>query len=75
MSHGEGEKDSLAYDLVQTEFDAVERDGYRAAWTEDGTAVEVRDLDSEEVVTYDAEGLVRAASSREVRHAREPSER
>lgn len=67
---GEGDRDRLAYDLARTDFDAVERDGYRAEWTREDTAVAVADIDAGETVVYDAEDLVRAASDREVRNAR-----
>lgn len=67
---GEGDRDRLAYDLARTDFDAVERDGYRAEWTREDTAVSVADADTGETVVYDAEDLVRAASDREVRNAR-----
>lgn len=74
MSGSDDPFDRLADDLARTEFDAVERDGLRAAWSDDGLSVVVSALDGEESVTYGAEELVRAASAREVRHAREPTE-
>lgn len=67
---GESDRDRLAYDLAQTDFDAVERDGYRAEWTREDTAVSVTDPETGETAVYDAEDLVRAASDREVRNAR-----
>ena len=71
MSLGKDAPDALAYDLVQSDFDAVERDGYRAVWTADNTTVVVSDLDTGDARRYDAEGLLRAASDREVASARE----
>lgn len=68
--YGREERDSLAYDLVQTDFDAVERGGYRARWTRGDAAVAVEDLESRTTTVYDAEDLVRATSDREVRSAR-----
>jgi hypothetical protein len=70
MSIGDDERDRLAHDLTETDFDAVERDGFRATWTEDDARVEVRDMDTDETVVYDAEDLVRATSDTEVRNAR-----
>ena len=70
MPLGDELTDKLAYELVQTDFDAVERGDYRAAWTADDTAVRVRDVDTGDTWTYDAEDLIRATSDREVRHAR-----
>lgn len=67
---GEDDRDRLAYDLARTDFDAVEREGYRPEWTREDTAVSVADLGTGEAVVYDAEDLVRAASDREVRNAR-----
>jgi hypothetical protein len=72
MTLGEDESDELAYELAQTDFDAVERAGYRAAWTEDNTAVVVTDLESGDERVYDGEDLVRAASDTDVRNARNP---
>jgi hypothetical protein len=66
--------DRLAGDLAETDFDAVERDGYRAAWTDDDATVVVRDLVTDETVTFDGEDLVRATSDRELRDARTGSE-
>jgi len=71
MSLGEDTRDALAYDLVQSDFDAVERDGYRAVWAADNTTVVVTDIDTGETERYKAEDLLRAASDREVRNARE----
>ncbi|MFB6166240.1 MAG: hypothetical protein ABEJ31_13860 [Haloarculaceae archaeon] len=68
---GADERDALAYDLVQSDFDAVERGGYRAAWTDDDTAVVVSSLVDDARRRYDAEDLVRAASDREVENARD----
>lgn len=67
---GQGDRDRLAHELTESDFDAVERDGFRAEWTREDTAVAVEDLETGETVVYDAEGLVRAASDREVRNAR-----
>jgi len=75
MAHGETEQDTLAYELARSSFEAVERGGYRAEWTAGDTAIEVRDLDGGEAVTYDAEDLLRAESDREVTNARNPSGR
>lgn len=72
MTMGADESDALAYDLVQTDFDAVERDGLRAAWTADNTAVVVEELDNGDRREYDGEDLVRAASDRDVENARNP---
>ncbi|WP_227133776.1 hypothetical protein [Halorubellus salinus] len=74
MTLGETEADELAYELAQTEFDAVERDGLRAAWSADGTVVTVSELDNGDEMAYDAEDLVRATSDREVSHARNEPE-
>jgi hypothetical protein len=82
MSYGDDDADRLAYDLAHSEFDAVERGGLRAAWSEDGTRVTVEALDGEETdatlagdasVEYNAEDLVRAESDPEVRNARNPT--
>jgi hypothetical protein len=73
MSLGE-DADELAQALSETEFDAVERGGLRAAWTADGTRVEVTDLETDETVAYDAEDLVRATSDVELRNARTGAE-
>jgi YD repeat-containing protein len=73
MSYGDDDADRLAYDLAHAEFDAVERDGLRAAWSDDGTLVTVSDLGGDDVtVEYNAEDLVRAESDPEVRNARNP---
>jgi hypothetical protein len=72
MTMGADESDALAYDLVQTDFDAVERDGLRAAWTADNTTVVVAELDNGDRREYDGEDLVRAASDQEVQNARNP---
>lgn len=45
MSIGEDAADRLAHALSESEFDAVERDGLRAAWTDDGSAVVVEPID------------------------------
>lgn len=70
MSLGEDPRDRLAYDLTETEFDAVERDGFRAEWTEDDRYVLVTAVEHDEEVVYEAEDLVRAASNKEVENAR-----
>jgi hypothetical protein len=72
MVLGHNDTDELAYELAQTDFDAVERDGYRAEWTGDGTQVRVRDLETDDEIWYHAEDLVRAESDREVSDARMP---
>ena len=74
MPIGADDADRLAATLADTDFDAVERDGYRAAWTEDGEQVLVTRLESGEEIFFDAEDLVRAESDTEVRNAREPGE-
>lgn len=74
MTLGETEADAIAYELAQTEFDAVERDGLRAAWSLDGTVVTVSELDDGDEMEYDAEDLIRATSDREVSHARNEPE-
>lgn len=73
MPLGDKPGDKLAYALVQTDFDAVERNDFRAEWNEEGTHVEVTDLESGENYIYNGEDLVRAESDREVRNARQPS--
>jgi hypothetical protein len=70
MTMGNDDCDALAYDLAQTDFEAAERDGLRAEWTEGNSRIEVSGLDGDQVVVYDAEDLVRAASDREVSNAR-----
>ena len=70
---GTDETDVLAYELVQTDFDAVERGGLRAAWTDDNTRVIVEDLDTGASQEYDGEDLVRAESDQEVENARNPA--
>jgi len=72
MAFGHDDTDELAYALAQTDFDAVERDGYRAEWTDDGTEVRVHSLETEETARYNAEDLVRAESDREVSDAKVP---
>jgi hypothetical protein len=72
MVPGDDPFDRLAYELAETDFDAVERDDLRAEWTDDGGAVTVSDLGDESEVVYNAEDLVRATSSRELSDAREP---
>jgi hypothetical protein len=74
MTLGADAADAIAYDLSETEFDAVERDGLRAAWAADGSRVEVTDIESGETVAYDAEDLVRATSDAELRNARTGAE-
>jgi hypothetical protein len=73
MSYGETAPDALAYDLAQSTFDAAERDGYRAEWSDDATFVVVTGLEDDTEVQYNADDLVRAASDPEVRNAREPN--
>jgi hypothetical protein len=68
------EFDDLAAALVETDFDAVERGGYRAAWVDEGQRVEVTAIEGGRTVRYNAEDLVRATSDREVNNAREPDE-
>ena len=72
MSYGDDDADRLAYDLAHSDYDAVERDGLRAAWSDDGTLVTVAALDGEATVEYNAEDLVRAESDREVTDAKVP---
>ncbi|WP_267640540.1 hypothetical protein [Haloarchaeobius amylolyticus] len=74
MPLGETDADVLAYELSQTDFDAVERDGYRAAWNDEGTEVHVTELATGEVAEYNAEDLVRATSDQEVENARNTPE-
>jgi hypothetical protein len=82
MSYGDDDADRLAYDLAHSDFDAVERGGLRAAWSDDGTLVTVEALagkasdaalDGDPSVEYNAEDLVRAESDPEVRNARNPT--
>jgi hypothetical protein len=73
MTLGTDEQDELAYDLVRTDFDAVERNGYRAAWTPDNTTVVVADRQTGDKRRYDGEDLLRAASDTDVRNARNPT--
>lgn len=70
MTLGETDADLLAYELAQTDFDAVERDGLRAAWSADSRSVTVSELDGSDAFEYDGEDLVRATSDREVSNAR-----
>jgi hypothetical protein len=72
MAHGATERDTLAYELARSSFEAAERDGYRAEWIAGDTAIEVRDLDGGEAVVYDGEDLLRAESDREVTNAQRP---
>ena len=72
MAIGADDADRLAAALADTDFDAVERDGFRAAWTSEGDRVRVTGLESSEEIFFDAEDLVRAESDTEVRNAREP---
>lgn len=72
MTIGKDEADRLAAALVDTDFDAVEREGYRAAWTEGGEAVRVTELETGEELLFNGEDLVRAESDTEVRNARQP---
>jgi hypothetical protein len=71
-SLGTDEFDRLAFDLVRSdpEFDAVERDGYRARWTDDDARVVVEAPDTGRTVAYSGEDLVIAASDQEVENAR-----
>lgn len=74
MDVGADPFDRLAYALANAafDFDAVEHDRYRAAWSEDGTSVTVEHLDSGEVVGYTADDLVVATSDPELQDARWP---
>lgn len=72
MTPDEAAFDGLAGDLAGTDFDAVEREGVRAEWTDDGQTVTVTALEGQVTVTYHAEDLVRATSASELRAAREP---
>jgi len=72
MPANDDEYDELARALVETDFDAVERGGLRAEWSDEGDSVQVQDVDAGETVLYNADDLVRAASDREARDAREP---
>lgn len=74
MSFGDDPADRLAYDLSESSFDAVERDGLRAEWVDEGRHIAVTDPETDEPVLYDAEDLVRATSDTEVRNAREPED-
>ncbi|MFB6154506.1 MAG: hypothetical protein ABEJ22_01335 [Haloferacaceae archaeon] len=66
--------DDLARALVETDFDAVERDGLRAAWSPEGDRVTVTHTETGEEVVYNPDDLVRAVSDAEVRNAREPTD-
>jgi len=72
MPANDDEYDELARALVETDFDAVERWGLRAEWSDEGDSVQVQDVEDGETVLYNPDDLVRAASDREVRDAREP---
>lgn len=72
MAFGDDPADRLADDLSESSFDAVERDGLRAEWVDEGRRIAVTDPATEEPILYDAEDLVRATSDTEVRNAREP---
>lgn len=74
MTIGADQADRLAAALADTDFDAVERDDYRAAWTVEGDQVVVEELATGDSILFDAEDLVRAESDAEVRNAREPGE-
>jgi hypothetical protein len=75
MPANDDEYDELASALVETDFDAVERSGLRAEWSEEGDRVQVQALDDDdETVVYNPDDLVRASSDREVRDAREPED-
>lgn len=70
MSLGEDEADRLAVELSDTTFDAVERDGLRAEWVDEGHQIRVVSLTGDDERRYYSEDLVRAASDTEVRNAR-----
>lgn len=72
MTLGDDQFDRLAFALIETGCDAVERDGLRAEWTADGTEVTVEELNSEREIVYNADDLIRATSDRELNDAREP---
>jgi hypothetical protein len=74
MATGDDDPDRLAHDLTETTFDAVERDGLRAEWSDDDTHVVVENLATGESVTYDGEDLIRATSEQELRNARTGAE-
>jgi hypothetical protein len=74
MSVTDDDFDDLASDLVETDFDAVERGGLRAEWSAAGDRVTVTQVESGESVVYNPDDLFRAASDVEVRNAREPDE-
>lgn len=71
MTIGADEADRLAAALAATDFDAVERDDYRAAWTEAGDQVVVEELATGDSIRFNAEDLIRAESDAELRNARE----
>ena len=72
MPLGDHITDKIAYELVQTDFEAVESSGFRAEWDEEGTEVIVTNLESGASRRYNGEDLVRAESDREVSNARQP---
>lgn len=72
MALGDDAYDQLAHALSETDFDAIEHEGLRAEWIDDGAAVRVTDLTGETDVIYNAEDLVRATSDRELKDARDP---
>lgn len=74
MTLGDDAFDKLAFALSETDFDAVERDGLRAAWSADGTEVRVSELDGDRTITYNGEDLLRATSDAELSNAREPDQ-
>ena len=64
--------DRLARALVVSEadFDAVERGGLRAFWTNENRSVAVVDRETGEEIVYTADDLVLATSVRELQNAR-----
>lgn len=74
MSLGMTEFDRVAFDLVQSDFDAIERDGFRAEWDDEGTHIEVVDLETGDTEKYVGDDLIRAASDRDVENARTGAE-
>lgn len=74
MPLGMTEFDRAAFALVQSDFDAIEHDGVRAEWTDEGTHVTVTDLETGDTETYVADDLIRAASDRDVENARTGAE-
>jgi len=76
MSVGEDDFDRLAHALVEVEydFDAVEWNGLRASWDDEGNRVVVEDPETGESQAYLGDDLVIATSDREVRKARQEPE-